>query len=94
MFPKDELRNVYILITMVCFAFDTALKDLEKLYKLSSIEKDRPSVGYFTSPELCHLWQLCKGNQLVCVITTWPVYGCGVVEGGNREKYNSCCDNV
>lgn len=32
---------------MVYFAFDAALKDLEKLYKLLSIVKDRPSVGNF-----------------------------------------------
>lgn len=94
MFPKDELTSVYVLITMVCFAFDAALKDLEKLYKLLSIVEDRPSVGYFTSMELCHLWHPCKGNQLlqlVCVVTTGPVEGCTTGGRAIGKKYNSCC---
>lgn len=30
MFPKDELRNIYISVTVVCFAFGVALKVLGK----------------------------------------------------------------
>lgn len=48
MFPKDELRNVYVLITIVCFAFHAALKDIKRFYKLWSLEKDGPSVGFVT----------------------------------------------
>lgn len=30
LFHEDELRNVYVLIRVLCFAFDAALKDLVK----------------------------------------------------------------
>lgn len=57
---------------MACFAFDAALKDLEKFYKSSSMEKDRPSVGFVT----------CGSRAKV----TWPVHGCAV--GGRAAEKN------
>ena len=57
------------------------MKDSEKLCKLSSIETDRPSVGWSASLELCHPRRPCEGDRPVCAVPAWPLCAGGVGEG-------------